>query len=119
MAITWSALDDRGGVEGTGTGTTTDSYVAILTWQTTHTPKKTIVLSNTGATNGLKYKVLVKAHSAGQQEEDVTETTLALSTKAAIQYEYPWAEIEVQVKAALAGNQTTYQIDCIGQSQAS
>jgi len=119
MAITWKALDDRGGVEGTGTQTTTNAYVACLTWDCLHVPKKTIVLTETGGSNDIKYKVLVRARIGGQQVEDVQETTLSASGHAAIQYEYPWAEIEVQVKAATGGSQGDLQIDCVGQSQAS
>lgn len=117
-AVAWTQLDDRGGIQGKGSGVTIDTYVAILTWPTLHVPKKTIVLTEDG-TNDIKYKVLVRAHSDGAQVEDVEETTLSAGESAAIQYEYPWAEIEVQVKAAVGSSQGAWQIDCIGQSQAS
>lgn len=98
---------------GSATGTTTNAYADAVDWGVAGIREKTIVLANTGA-NGLHYKVLVRAVWAGQVYEEVAETTLAAGARARVALNNAYARIVVQVKAAVAGSQTSYQIDFIG-----
>lgn len=97
------------------TGTTTDSYADALDWLCKEYGNKTIVLKNTHSSNSLKYKVLVRAeYTNGQDAEEVSETTVTAGNLARIALNNAYARIKLQVKAASAGSQATYQVDWIG-----
>lgn len=105
------------GVDMTTSGTTTDDYVAALTWEVPGLGKKHIWLSNTAVANGLKYKVLVylsNASSGALEKEFVAETTLAAAGTDEFILEKAYSKIVIQVKAAVGSSQATYQIDYTG-----
>ena len=96
------------------TGTTTDDYADALDWDARYLRDKSILLKNTDGANGLKYKLLVQMYYGGADHEEVAETTLAPGEEASFQYLKPYARMKLQVKAASAGSQATYQVDYIG-----
>jgi len=95
-------------------GVTTDAYVDVLDWGVDGLKGKTIIIANTGVSNGLLYKVLVKATWDGHPYEHVTETVLAAGAVDRHILNDAYGRITVQVKSAVAENSTNYEIDCIG-----
>lgn len=94
-------------------GTTTDSYVDALDWDCRAGRDKSMLLKNTHGSNGLKYKLLGAMAYSGQTVELVPETTLAAGETAKFQYVKACARLKLQVKAAVASSQATYQVDYI------
>jgi len=104
------------GVTGKITGTTTDSYIVVFDWDSRWLAEKTIVISNTHSTNDLHYKIIVRGHYDGQDFEQVAETLLSATKQVRVSLNHAYARIKLQLKAAIAGNQATYQVDYIGNS---
>ena len=102
------------GLSNEVTGATTNAYVAAMTWSCLGVGRKTITIENTDSTNSLKYKILCYAHKDGTDHEEVAETTLAKGDDDKITLENPWAEIEIMVKSASAGDSADYAIDYNG-----
>lgn len=104
------------GVEQSVAGTTTNDYVAALTWEVVGLGKKHVWLKNTDGSNGLKYKVLVylSNETGALEKEFVSETTLAAAATDEFVLERAYSKIIIDVKAASAGSQATYQIDYTG-----
>lgn len=100
--------------EKTGTGTTTNSYVDVLTWDVRGYKKKSIYLKNTGGANSLLVLVNKKCHSAGLTWTEMTEQTIAFGSSFLWRSCESYATVMLQVKSASAGNSTTYQYDAIG-----
>jgi len=101
------------------TGTTTDSYVTILDYDGRQYMSTSIILQNTHTSNGLKFKVSYREtdYDNGAWIADSRETTLPAGEWAVFKFDQVWgldfqgvARIKVEVKAASAGNQATYQL---------
>ena len=97
--------------EATATGTTTNSYVAASTFDVRTYHRTSLILSNTGATNTLHYKVTVRVYAGGLEYEDVVETSMVPGQIERILFDAKYATIIVYVKAAVSGSQTTYRLD--------
>jgi len=96
-------------------GTTTDNYADALDWDTRGLGWKTIVIKNTHSANSMLYKILIRCeYDNGNDLEEVTETTLAAGDDARNALNNSYARVKVQVKAATAGSQATFDIDYIG-----
>ncbi len=94
------------------TGTTTDVYTTPLDWDVAGITDKMIRLKNTDATNSLKYQLLSKvSYDTGMEKTEVAETTLAPGEIADFAAYKALGRMKVQVKAAAAGSQATFQID--------
>ena len=101
---------------GTGqeSGDTTNAYVSVLDWDTRFLRDKSILLKNTDAANGLKYKLLTQFYYGGEDYEEVAERVLALGDTVTFQYTKPYARIKLQVKAEVADSQASYLAEYIG-----
>jgi len=102
------------GFEDSKTGITTDAYADALNWICKPFGDKTIILKNTHGLNSLHYKLLVRAKEDGQDAEEIAETTLAAGNLVRISRADIFSRMKLQVKAATAGAQATYQVDYIG-----
>ncbi len=103
-------------------GTTTNAYANAMDWITQTLSRKSILLENTHALNGLHYKLLTQMTLAISkdtqdpvQDEKVAETTLAAGEVAEFLYNRSYARMILQVKAEVAGLQATYRIDRLGE----
>lgn len=105
---------ERLGFQDSLSGTTTNSYADALDWNSEGFQNKTLILKNTHGSNSLHYKVLVRCEYDGNDAEEVAETTLAAGGLARIALNNVYARVKLQVKAATADSQATYQLDYIG-----
>jgi len=103
-------------------GTTTNAYADAMDWVTQSISRKSILLKNTHALNGLNYKLLTQMTLAISkdtqepvQDEKVAEETLAAGEVAEFLYNRSYARMILQVKAEVAGFQATYRIDRLGE----
>jgi len=103
-------------------GTTTNDYVGAMDWITQTMSRKSILLKNTHAWNGLKYKLLTqmtlivsKDTQDPIQDEKVAETVLNAGEVAEFLYNRSYARMILQVKAEVADSQATYRIDRLGE----
>ena len=103
-------------------GTTTNAYVDVMDWTTQTISRKSILLKNTHALNGLNYKLLTQMTLSVSrdtqdpiQDEKVAEMVLAAGEVAEFLYNRAYAKMILQVKAEVAGSQATYQIDRLGE----
>ena len=103
-------------------GTTTNDYVTAMDWITQTMSRKSILLKNTHALNGLKYKLLTQMALAISkdtqdpvQDEKVSEQTLDAGEVAEFLYNRAYARMILQVKAEVADGQATYRIDRLGE----
>jgi hypothetical protein len=99
---------------GQETGNTTNAYVTALDWDTRFLRDKSMLLKNTHGSNDLKYKLLVLFYYGGADHEEVAEHSLAFGEDVTFQYLKPYARIKLQLKAAVADSQASYQVDYIG-----
>lgn len=103
------------GVSKSITGTTTDAYVNLVSWQCGGHSKKTILLANTDGANSLTYKVLVYLYDGSTiSYEEVTDTPLGFGDVALIDLTKAYARVEVAVKSTVAGSAATVQCDLAG-----
>jgi len=103
-------------------GTTTNNYADAMDWITQSFTRKSILLKNTHALNGLNYKLLTQMTLSVSrdtqdpiQDEKVAEMVLAAGEVAEFLYNRAYAKMILQVKAEVAGSQATYQIDRLGE----
>ena len=103
-------------------GTTTNAYADAMDWITQTISRKSILLKNTHALNGLNYKLLTQMSLAISvdtqdpvQDEKVSEETLAAGEVAEFLYTRAYARMILQVKAEVADSQATYRIDRLGE----
>jgi hypothetical protein len=103
----------KAGVSGSSSGTTTDSYATGLTLDALGYLSKRVAIKNTGATNTLKFKILSHYSAGGVDVTEKAEATLApgVSWASTTELEHACNDIEVDVAANSAGNQTTYSIE--------
>lgn len=104
--------EQPGTEENSVTGTTTDSFTDALDWDTRYEDKKSIIIANTDSANDLDYRVLVRAYYAGIDHTEHSGTIAAGGTER-VALNDVLARVIVQVKANVAGNQASYQIDYI------
>ncbi len=104
------------------TGTTTNVYADAMDWITQTMSRKSILLKNTHALNGLHYKLLTqmtltvsKDTQDPVQDEKVAETVLAAGEVVEFLYNRAYARMILQVKAEVADSQATYRIDRLGE----
>jgi len=96
-------------IEGHVQGTTANAYANALDLDVRGMRQKTIILVETGASNGLTYKVLGSAfYSGGQEDNVVEETALSASGKALIKLSQAYARLKLQVKSTVEGSHATY-----------
>lgn len=105
------AYTNHGEPQGSGDGTTTDAYASAATINCKSHKSKTMLLTNTDGANSLKYKLLAQVAAGGQWTELVAETTLAAAEDALFTYNNAYHALDLQVKAASAGNQATYAVE--------
>ena len=92
------------------TGTTTDSYVTVMSWITRDTPIKTITVTNTGLSNYMDYKIL--QYAGPNSSPLITEQTdLPPDTGDINLIVSPLFKVQVQVKSSTSGAATTYEVD--------
>jgi len=103
-------------------GTTTNAYVNAMDWVTQTMSRKSILLKNTHALNGLKYRLLTQMSLAVSidtqepvQDEKVAETVLVAGDVAEFLYNRSYARMILQVKAEVVDSQATYRIDRLGE----
>jgi len=103
-------------------GTTTNDYVTAMDWVTQTISRKSFLLKNTHAVNGLKYKLLTQMSltvsadtQAPVQDEKVPEETLDAGEVAEFLYNRSYARMILQVKAEVLDSQATYRIDRLGE----
>lgn len=94
------------------TGTTTNDYVVAYTENLQWAQNTTLIITNTGGTNGLTYDVRVYSHNASGKPHTVTSNTIVHSDSDQIILA-KHSTVEVRVKSAVGGDHTTFQIDSI------
>lgn len=99
--------------ESTASGTTTNSYVAIGTFDVRTYHRASFVLSNTGATNTLHYKITTRSYTGGLEYEHTVETLMVPGQIEQVLFDAKHATILIYVKAAVSGSQTTYRLDAM------
>ena len=97
---------------GSDTGTTGAEYADALSWSCAELANKSILLTETGGAQSLKYKLLGYYTEGGQADELVAETTLAASGSARFQYHKQYHTLILQVKNG--DGAATYQVDYEG-----
>jgi hypothetical protein len=94
---------------------TTDSYADIGTsWDKDFFKTTTIIIKNTGTTNGAHVKVLGSVDGVNFDVEVLPENLIAASGKTVVRFSDYYTHIKIQVKAATAGAQTN--VEAIGAS---
>jgi hypothetical protein len=93
-------------------GTTADGYAEVIDIDVRWISDTVLTIANTAAVNGLIYKVDVYNDYANGTAFKTFENTVVLSDSDQVIL-VRHARVKVSVKAASAGNQTTYQVDCI------
>jgi len=98
------------------TGTTTDAYVEADRWVCLPYLTKRAVITNTGLTNALKYKILYTTSLGGTELTDVSEATVNASSNAntGTTLDHAACEVVFYVKSSVAGSHTTYSIEYVG-----
>lgn len=102
------------GLNGAETGETTNDYANALDWSCAGFGKKVILLKNTDGANDLDYKVIISVVHGGIEYEQTMETTLVPDDVAREILNEPYARVQVQVKAHIAGSQAGWKCDFIG-----
>jgi len=103
--------------EGTLSGTTTDSFVPVLSWLAGKFTKKTIIISNVSSVaNSLDYEVYSYSTVDGVAFQE-TSGTLAQGDVIRIALNNVHAKILVKVKSTTSGNAADYQIDYVGEEE--
>jgi hypothetical protein len=91
------------------TGATTDSFTAIETYN--NVKRFFGIMENTHGSNGLQWRVVVRATSGGNEEVLYGPTTLSASSKDAHMITGgAYFELRVEVKSAVAGNASSYKL---------
>lgn len=115
MTVRVGVLAPRMVDENSVTGITTNAYASALDWLTRGMGQKTIVLKNTDALNGLTFQVLGRSdYTSGQDAEVIAPAAVVAGDIALISLNNPYDRVTVQVKATVAGNQATWQLDYNG-----
>ena len=99
---------------GTESGTTTDAYATILTWDTSGMDKKELILKNTG-TNSLNLTVIERAYKDGNDYKVRDDVSVAAGDVDRSVIENYVQQVVVQVKSTTAGSATTFTLNYNGQ----
>jgi len=93
-------------------GTTTDAFLTVLDIDMRGTESGAWDVNNTGGSNALNYKVLVRYadYDDGEDVEYVAATEVAAGAKDYVQLEKPYKRVKFQVQSAVAGQATSYSI---------
>jgi len=100
--------------DGAENGITTDAWVTVFNWDTRELDKKTIVLTNMDGVNDLDYRVYTLAWTAGQNFEEIAQTTLLALDKAQIVLNNKLGRVIVQVKSTVLLTPASWGIGYIG-----
>jgi len=100
------------------TGTTTDSFVTVLSWHCQRYRDKTIVITNTHASNDLYVRIFKVPARGGYGITDMPESLVLHGYG---QHKYVTSEacfsLQVQVRSAVSGQAASYQIDYCGRTE--
>jgi hypothetical protein len=97
------------------TGDTTDTYVAVLSWNCLGYSKKTLVLACTHGSNDLKYRIRGYAKSGSSFYDEIwAETTLVHGNSQPLVLENIYNVIALEVKSALPGRASSFILDYCG-----
>ena len=100
------------------TGTTTDAYVAALTWTCWGFSNKTLIIENTGDTNSLTWKLVLQSYPDGSEHDfeydGETEFDVAAAGVDLTILSYAYARAILYVKSTVASSETTYELDYNG-----
>lgn len=114
MGSTIENLKNNSYTEGSTSGTTTNSYVDVLTLDLKEKPVATIHIKNTGSTNSIDYELLSYAYSSGSVSSSETSGTLSPGDVASLNIsDKLYAKVSVQVKSTTAGSASDYLIEYI------
>ena len=100
--------------DGIENGITTNAWVTAFNWDTRELDKKTIVLTNMHGVNSLDYRVYTLAWTAGQNFEEVAQTTLIALDSAQIVLNNKLGRVIVQVIDTVGGVHANWEIGYIG-----
>jgi len=100
--------------DGIENGITTNAWVTAFNWDTRELGDKTIVLTNLHGVNSLDYRVYTLAWEAGQDFEEVPQTTLVALDSARIALNNKLGRIKVQVIDTVALSHANWEIGYIG-----
>lgn len=110
-----SDLDTSASISSSASGKTTDSYVAVLSWNCLNYSKKTLILACTNFSNDLNYRIRGYARSGSSYYSEIwAETTLAHGDTQPFFVEGFYNVITVEVKSASAGKASSFVLDYCG-----
>lgn len=95
---------------------TTDEYADLgAPWDTRWLLRKSIVVKNTGGTNGLHYKVLGSVDNGKNYDVEIKEETVVAAEQSDdVSYDKYVTHVKIQVKAQSASDQTTAAASAAG-----
>jgi len=99
--------------DGIENGITTNAWATAFNWDTRELDKKTIVLTNMDGVNSLDYRVYVLAWEAGQDFEEIPQTTLVALDSARIILNNKLGRVKVQVIDTVALSHANWEIGYI------
>ena len=108
-------LDTSESLSSSVSGKTTDSYVAVLSWNCLNYSKKTLILACTNFSNDLNYRIRGYARSGSSYYSEIwAETVLAHGDTQPFIIEGFYNVIKVEVKSATAGKASSFVLDYCG-----
>lgn len=99
--------------DGIENGITTNAWVTAFNWDTRELDKKTIVLTNMHGGNSLDYRVYTLAWEAGQDFEEIPQTTLLALNSARIVLNNKLGRVRVEVIDTVGGVHANWEIGYI------
>jgi len=99
--------------DGIENGITTDAWVTAFNWDTRELGEKTIILTNMDGVNSLDYRVYTLAWEAGQDFEEVPQTTLIALDSARIALNNKLGRVKVQVISTVVLTPASWEIGYI------
>jgi len=100
--------------DGIENGETTNVWVTVFNWDTRELGDKTIVLTNLDGVDDLDYRIYTLAWEAGQDFEEVPQTTLIALDSARIALNNKLGRVKVQVIDTIAMSHASWEIGYIG-----
>jgi len=94
---------------------TTDAYATLFEKHTVQFNHNTFIINETGATNGITYKIEAKLDSGANYVEIQGDTTVAAGANDVVQIEGVYHFIKVSIKATVGGSQGTVEGQWAGQ----
>lgn len=93
----------------------TDAYATLFEKHINQYNHNTFIITETGATNGITYKIEVKQTSTGTYTELQGDTTIAAGANDIVQIEGAFHFVKVSVKATVGSSQGTLEFQWLGQ----